>query len=220
MDGAFSARSRLLVPGRIALVDRDDVAILVAELEFEQAVLQRLEPGRAAERVPERGVFERRQRRQHAPGAEQLFLQARDARQHLERRIEIVAAHAFEHVVELVQEQAHPQLRHLVHDDEQHLVLLDGVRLLRVEQFVELQVFAVGLRGAEVPVHAFVLEIDALFFVIVLSSSEKTQRGTWRHPCTSSRSSARQSAQWRSTACQNRAEWFMCLTCVSSCTMR
>ena len=108
---------------------------------------------------------------------------------------------------ELVQEQPHPQLRHLVDDDEQHLVLLDGVRLLRVEQLVELQVFAIGLRGAQVPVHAFVLQIDSLLSPIVSSNfSEKTQRGTWRQPCTSSRSSARQSAQCRSTACQKRAE--------------
>ena len=96
-------------------------------------------------------------------------------------------------MIELVQEQPHPQLRHLVDDDEQHLVLLDGVGLLRVEQLVELQVFAVGLGGAQVPVHAFVLEIDLV--VGHVYSFEKTQRGTWRQPCTSSRSSARQSAQ-------------------------
>ena len=138
----------------------DHVAVLVAELELEQAVLQRLETRRPAERVPERRVFERRERRQHAPRAEQLFLQPRDARQHLERGVEIVAAHALEHVVELVQEQPHPQFGHLVDDDEQHLVLLDGIGLLCVEQLVELQVFAIGLGSAQVPVHAFVLEID------------------------------------------------------------
>ena len=125
--------------------------------------MQGLETRRSAERIPERRVFERRERRQHAPRAQQLFLQPRNTRQHLERRVEILAAHALEHVVELVQEQPHPKLGDLVDDDEQHLVLLDGVGLLRVEQFVELQV---GL--ADIFVRADMLGIDRQGLVVIL----------------------------------------------------
>ena len=39
-----------------------------------------------------------------------------------------------------------------MHDDEHHLVVLGGERLLRIEQLVELQILAVGERGAQVPV--------------------------------------------------------------------
>ncbi len=221
MDGALSARSSFSKPAGVALVHGDHVAILVAELELEQPVLQRLESGGAAERIAERGIFERRERRQHAPGAQQLFLQPRDARQHLERRIEVVAAHALEHVVELVQEQPHPQFRHLVDDDEQHLVLLDGVGLLRVEQLVELQVLAIGLRGAQVPVHAFVLQIDFVVAPSRHSFLRKRPSAARGASPARARDRARASpAQCRSTACQKRAEWFMCFTCMSSCTMR
>ena len=109
---------------RVALVHGDHLGVLVAEEELEQPVLQRLESRRAPERIAERRVLERRHGREHVPHGDQLRLHARDARQHLERRIEIVAPHAGERRGELVQHEPHPQLRHLVHDDEQHLVVL------------------------------------------------------------------------------------------------
>src|SRR5687767_15363060 len=106
-------------------------------------------------------------------------------------------------------------------DDEEHLVLFDRVRLLGIEQFVELQIFPVGLRRTEVPVHRLALQIDLVVGHVVSDQlSENTQRGTVCQPRTSSRSSARQSAHAASTASQKRGEWFMCFTCVSSCTIR
>jgi len=59
-------------------------------------------------------------------------------------RIEVVASHALQCRGQLVQHQPHPQLRYLVHDDEQHLVVLTRQGLLRRQELLELQVFAVG----------------------------------------------------------------------------
>src|SRR6185437_908923 len=138
----------------------------------------------------------------------------RDARQHLEGGIEVVPPDAFEHAPELVQHEAHPELGGLVHDDEHHLVVLEGQRLLRFEHLVEMQVLAVGERGAEIPVNRLAGEVDPLGLVVTLrahgTSSPKTQSGTRRQPSSSSLSRLRYSGQWRDTQCQKRREWFMC----------
>ena len=55
---------------------------------------------------------------------QQLLLNRRYARQHFERRPKIIAANAINRRIELVQTQLHPQLRHLVDDDEQHFIVL------------------------------------------------------------------------------------------------
>jgi len=60
-----------------------------------------------------------------------------------------------------VHAQLHPQLGGLVHHDEPHLVVLAGQRRLRPEYLVELQVFAIARRFAEVPVNALARELDA-----------------------------------------------------------
>jgi len=155
-----------LVRVRVALVYGEHLGVLVAEQELQQAVLQGLEARGASQRVAKRRVLERRHGRQHVPHRDQLRLGARDARQHLQRRIEVVASHALQRRGQLVQHEAHPQLRHLVHDDEQHLVVLARQRLLRGEELLQLQVFAVGHRGTEVPVHRLVGELHALGFVV------------------------------------------------------
>src|SRR6185437_1894744 len=115
-----------------------------------------------------------------------------------------------EYAPELVQHQAHPQLRGLVHDDEQHLVVLEGERLLRIEELVEVQVLAVGERGAEIPVDRLAGEVHPLGLVVALrahdASSPNTQSGTRRQPSSSSLSRLRYSAQWRATRCQKRRE--------------
>src|SRR6185312_3422296 len=99
-------------------------------------------------------------------------------------------------------------------DDEHHLVVLEGERLLRIEHLVEVQVLAVGERGAEVPVNALAGEVHPLGLVIALGahrdSSPKTQSGTRRQPSSSSLSRLRYSGQWRATQCQKRREGFMC----------
>ena len=51
---------------------------------------------------------------------------------------------------QLVQHQLHPQLGRLMDDDEQHLVMLVGDRVLAIEQLVEAQIVAIAHRRAEI----------------------------------------------------------------------
>jgi hypothetical protein len=133
---------------------REQRAILVAELELEEAVLRRLEPRRRAEHVAKRGVFGRRQRGEHRPLVDQLVLNLLHAVQDLDAARQLVVAQALDRGVELVKDQLKPQLRDLVLDDEQELVVLRcfAERLLRAQQILELQIGLVadltrGIRG-------------------------------------------------------------------------
>jgi hypothetical protein len=96
--------------------------------------------------VPEFEVLARRQRLQHRPLLEQLALDLLHARQDLETRVEIVGGQVPDRGRELVDDELHPQLRRLVLDDEQHLVVVHRLRqrVLRREQAREVEVAAVG----------------------------------------------------------------------------
>ena len=104
-----------------------------------------------------------------------------------------------------------------MHDDEEHLVVLAGQRLLRAKHLVEVQVLAVTQRFAEVPVNALALELDVgperglagSAAVVARFGHGKTQAGTCRQPCSSSTSSGFQSGSNEATSDQNRFEWFM-----------
>src|SRR5262249_22109746 len=76
--------------------------------------------------------------------------------QHLERGLQVVALHVVARGRELVEHQLHPQLARLVLHDEQHLVVLAGARVLRLEDLVERQVVAVAHLLAEVEMSALV----------------------------------------------------------------
>ena len=65
----------------------------------------------------------------------------------------IIAPHAVDGGVEFVQAQLHPQFRDLMDDDEQHLVVLVGQRMLRIQQLVEIEVLRVAQGLAQVPMH-------------------------------------------------------------------
>ena len=109
-------------------------------------------PRRGAEHVAELHVLARRQRGQHAPLLEQLALDLLDAREALLGRAEIVGGQAREHLLELVDDQPHPQLGGLVLDDEQQLVVVLGLaqRMLGVEQLVQVEIARVGQAAAEI----------------------------------------------------------------------
>ena len=87
-----------LVGGLVVAEDREHLAVLVAELELDDPVLQRLEAARGAEHVAELHVLARRQRGQHAPLLEQLALDLLDAREALLGRAEVVDGEAREHL--------------------------------------------------------------------------------------------------------------------------
>jgi len=145
-----------LVFGLIAPVDLDNFRMLVAQDEFKLTILQRLKARGASQQIAKRGIVRRRHGGQHFPDRQQLCLHASDALEHLEGRTELIPAHALDNPVQFVQHQPHPQLRDLVHDDEQHLIVLAGQRLLCLEQAVEPQILAIGERAAEIPMHALI----------------------------------------------------------------
>src|SRR4030095_15000450 len=107
----------------IVAEDLERCRVLVAEQELDRAVLRRLESGRMTEVGPERLVLGGRERLQHGPLLEELFLDELHARQDLEARRELIGPHITDRGLELVDHQLHPQLRGLMLDDEQHLVV-------------------------------------------------------------------------------------------------
>ena len=138
------------VGGRVVPEHVEHPGALVAQQELDRAILRRLESARTGQRGAERLVLGRRQRLQHRPLLEQLLLDELDARQYLEARVQRVGADVVDGRLQLVDHQLHPQFRHLVLDDEQHLVVARrlpvaaGQRHLRRKQVVEAKVAAVG----------------------------------------------------------------------------
>src|SRR5262249_34871302 len=113
---------------------------------------QRLKARRVAKHAAELDVLAGRERGEHAPLLEQLALDLLDAGEALLARAEVVVCEVREHRVELVDDQPHPQLRRLVLDDEQQLVVVLGIRqrMLGGEQLVELEVGGVREAAAQV----------------------------------------------------------------------
>ena len=139
-------------PVRVRLQHR---RVLVAEHELDLPVLPALEAAARRERGPDRRVLGRRHRREHVPGVDHLLHDLADAGEHLEGALELVARDRADGGAQLVQEQLHPELGHLVLDDEQHLVVRAGAQVLRAEQLVEMEVVAVAHLAAEVDLRRF-----------------------------------------------------------------
>jgi hypothetical protein len=142
------------VSDRIVAVQIEHLRSLVAQHELDGTELERLQPGGVAEHVAELHVLGGRERLQHRPLLEQLPLHLFGAREDLEAGREPIGPHVRNRGPQLVHQQLHPQLRSLVLDDEQHLVVVLRARLLRGEQQVEAQVAAVGGLGGEVGVES------------------------------------------------------------------
>jgi hypothetical protein len=83
-------------------------------------------------------------RREHVPGLDQLRLDARDAREHLERRLEIVGDDLRPRCAQLVYDQLEPQLGRLMDHNEHQLIVAVGHRPLAGKQIVERQVPAIA----------------------------------------------------------------------------
>ena len=156
-DSSYSDGVRKFLPEQrvdrlVFRVHVDQPRVLVAEHELEQPVLPGLEARALSERIAKPHVVRGRHRAEHVPGLDQLRLHARDAREHLECRLEVIGADLRARRREFVQAELDPQLARLVDDDEQHLVVLARHQLLRVQHLVELQVLAVADRLVEIPV--------------------------------------------------------------------
>ena len=93
---------------------------------------------------------------QHPPLLEHLALDLLDPGEDLEAGIDVVGGQVRDRGRQLMHDQLHPQLRDMVLDDEQHLVVMlrPGQGLLRRQQAVEVQVAGIGQAVAQVGVDA------------------------------------------------------------------
>jgi hypothetical protein len=150
--------TQLRIHLRGAPMHLDHGGVLVADQVLECPVLEALEPRRLAERIAKSGVIRRCHGAQHVPRLRELDLHARNPREHLECRAQVVAPDVLDGRQQFVNAELHPQLGDLVHHDEKHLVVLLRQRRLRTEQLRELQIVAVTLRLAEIPVDVLAFE--------------------------------------------------------------
>src|SRR5690606_37998409 len=143
--GGFQRRPQLLAAFRVVGEHLEHAGVLVAQQELDGAVLQRLEPRRRPQHFAEFHVVGRRQRLQHRPHLGELAEHRLAAGEDLLARPEFVALQVCDRGTELVHQQLQPQLRDLVLDDEQQLVVVRRVRqrFLRRQQPVQAQVAAV-----------------------------------------------------------------------------
>jgi hypothetical protein len=132
--------------------------VLVAQRELDAAVLPALEAAGLRQVGPDGRVLGRRHGGQHVPGVHQLLHDLGDPGQHLEGRLQLVAAHMAHRGAQLVQHQLHPELAGLVLHDEQHLVVLGRERVLGAQQLVQVQVVAVAHGPREVELRAFLAD--------------------------------------------------------------
>ena len=103
----------------------------------------------------ELGVFAGRHGPEHIPRAGELLEDAGDAGKHLEGGLQPVLADRLHRRADLVDGELHPELRGLVLDDEEQLVMRRRQRLLRVEHALEMQVIAIGHAPGERHLRAF-----------------------------------------------------------------
>ena len=135
---------------RIVAKDLECRGTLVAEQELDRPILRRLEARGLPEHGTERLVFGRRERLQDGPLLEELLLDHLHPGERFEARVELIRLHVTNRCFQLVNHELHPQLRDLVLDDEEHLVVARWPlrrareRLLRGKQAIEAQVSCVG----------------------------------------------------------------------------
>jgi hypothetical protein len=141
-------------------VDFDQVVIPVPEKELERPVLGGLEAGAPSELAAKRAVVEGGHRREHVPRVNELRLNLRDPGEHLESGVEVVGLDLPDDGPELVERKLHPELRHLMDDDEESLVVVAGDGRLRAENLLELQVPRIAHPTFEVPMDLLSGEID------------------------------------------------------------
>ena len=132
----------LLADRRHVPEDVEDARVALAEGHLDQPVLVRLEAARRPEGVAELGVLGRGEGLQDAPLVQELRLDVLDPGEDLERALEVVVADELDRRPQLVEHELEPELRRLVLDDEQHLVVVGRIaeRPLGGEEVVEPEV--------------------------------------------------------------------------------
>src|SRR5258708_29352642 len=115
--------------GVVVLVSMDHRSILVADKKLDHAILPGLEAGGVSKPPAKLRVLARRHRTKHVPGRVELLKDARYPRQCLEGRLQIVGGNQSASDTQLVNRKLHPELRRLVLDNKQYLVVGGGKRL-------------------------------------------------------------------------------------------
>lgn len=126
--------------------DAQHSTVLVAEQEFNAAVLVRLEAGRAPKETAELGVLTGCERSKHRPLLGHGALDCLYPGDALECLAEVVGIEKPPGFQQLVQDQLQPELTGLVLDDEQQLIVVFGFTeggVLGAEQVVKVQISAV-----------------------------------------------------------------------------
>ena len=134
--------------------DREHGPILVAEQELHGPVLPGLEAGGTSELVAEPDIFARRQSGEDRPLLGQGLLDVFDPGDALERGLQLIGGDEAPGVEEFVDDEPEPQLRGLVLDDEEQLIVVFGTAdwMLGAEETVEVEIRPVCHRLLEVGV--------------------------------------------------------------------
>jgi hypothetical protein len=134
--GCFEGAVKVVVDCGIVRVDLEAVRVLVAEEKFELTILGGLEAGGISEDGAELHVLGRGKGFEDGPLVEELHLDEFYTGENFEAGWEPVVADVFEGGRELVDDELDPELGDLMLDDEQHFVVMLGLReraLLREE---------------------------------------------------------------------------------------
>ena len=137
------------------------LGVLVAQAEFEHAVLERLKAGRLAQAAAKARIVEGRHGGEDFPGLDQLHLHARDPRHHLEGRAEFVGA-------DLAGSRPAISCRQsLIQNSLAWWMTMNsisscasGQRPLAGQQVLQPQIVAIGHRLAEIPMDLLARQID------------------------------------------------------------
>lgn len=134
-------------PGKylgIMPVGLNHLGVAVTKGEFDQPIAVALKAGALPEGGAEFGIISRCERGQHIPGLDDLRLNARDAGEHLEGRLQIIGGNAGHGRGDLVVHQLHPEFGGLVHDNEQQFIMAARQWFLGIKDAVELQIIRIA----------------------------------------------------------------------------
>ena len=122
-----------------------DRGVLVAQQKLHQPVLEGLKARCITKDVAKLHVFAGGQGFEHRPLRKQLLLNLLDPSEDFHARVGIIAGQMTDGGAQFMNDQLEPQLRGLMLNDEQHLIVVSGVAqgFLCVENTVQLEVLAV-----------------------------------------------------------------------------
>src|ERR1700761_1119847 len=126
--GCVECANEVIVHRAIVREDLDGIGVLVAEQKLQLPVLPGLKAGGVAEDAAELHVLGWGERLKHGPLVEELHLDELDAGKNFECGGQAVIADVLDGGGEFVKNELDPELRDLMLDDEEHLVVVLRLR--------------------------------------------------------------------------------------------